>query len=45
MGQTTMAKEGYSPRKILAAAATVFSMSAAVCAVEMKPDSNCDGAK
>ena len=28
-----------------AAAPTVFSMSAAVCAVEIKPASNCDGAR
>lgn len=37
--------KGYNPRKIFAAALTVFSMSAAVCAVEMKPASNCDGAR
>ena len=38
-------RKGYSPRNTLAAALTVRSMSAAVCAVEMNPASNCDGAR
>jgi hypothetical protein len=38
-------RQGYNPRMIFAAAPTVFSMSAGECAVEMKPASNCDGAK
>ena len=29
----------------MAAVCKVFSMSAVVCAVERKPDSNCDGAR
>ena len=36
---------GQSVRITFAAAVTVFSMSAALWAVEMKPASNCDGAR
>ena len=37
-------RNGYSRAKALSAAATVASISATPCAVEMKPASNCDGA-
>ena len=43
--QTFICNEGYNVRKTFAAALTVFSMSAAECAVDRKPASNCDGAK
>ena len=36
---------GYSVFITAAAAATVFAMSASVCAVDMNPASNCDGAR
>src|SRR5450631_4712437 len=35
--ETQTLAQGYSPRKIFAAARTVLSMSAAVCAVEINP--------
>ena len=41
----TVPKTGYNPRITAAAAFTVWSMSAAVWALEMKPASNCDGAR
>ena len=37
--------QDYKPFITFAAAFTVFSMSASLCAVERKPASNCDGAK
>ena len=43
--QTRTAPKGYNPRNTFAAARTVCSISANVCAVEMKPASNCDGAR
>jgi hypothetical protein len=43
--ETQAAAQGYSPRKIFAAALIVCPMSADVCDMEMKPASNCDGAK
>ena len=41
----TLPEKHYSPRNTFAADFTVASMSRAVCAVEMKPASNCDGAR
>ena len=43
--QTRTVPKGYKLRKTFAAALTVRSMSAGVCAVEIKPASNCDGAR
>ena len=43
--QTHRIPEGYTRRKTFAATVTVFSMSAGACAVEIKPASNCDGAR
>jgi len=43
--QTRIITRGYNPRNTFAAALTVFSMSAGLCAVEIKPASNCDGAR
>ena len=42
---TAAGSSGYNVFITFAAACTVFSMSAAVCAVERKPASNCDGAR
>ena len=43
--QTPIIKRSYNLRNTFIAARIVFSMSAVVCAVEIKPASNCDGAR
>ncbi len=43
--QTPIITRGYNLRNTFAAACMVFSMSARLCAVEIKPASNCDGAR